>query len=173
MGSGNVYFAHHEGLVVLKFEGEIRYTMGASQGLVISLAAFLDNLMKESEFEDVLIDLSETTSIDSTNLGLLASVSQYTQRDLNKKPTLIATNGDLLELLESVGFAEVFNIVGESKKLDVEFDGVKEVHDQGMGLTPVLLNAHRALMDLNEKNNEMFKDLVQLLQAEADSDQQG
>jgi len=170
MGSGNVFFAHHEGLVVLKFVGEIRYTMGASQGLVISLAEFLDNLLKEGKFEDVLIDLSETTSIDSTNLGLLASVSQFTQEKLDKKPTIIATNDELIELLESIGFEEVFHIVGDSKSPNVELQEVEEVHDQGMGLTKVLLDAHRSLMDLNKHNNEMFKDLVQLLQAEVDSE---
>lgn len=170
MGSGNVFFAHHEGLVVFKFVGEIRYTMGASQGLVISLAEFLDNLLKKSKFEDVLIDLSETTTIDSTNLGLLASVSQFTQKNLNKKPTIIATNDGLLELLESIGFEEVFHIVGDSKSLNIELNEVQEVHDQGMGLTQVLLDAHRALMNLNDKNSDMFKDLVELLQAEVDSE---
>ena len=172
MGSGNVYFAQHEGLVVLKFEGEIRYTMGASQGLVISLAEFLDKLLKRSDFDDVLLDLSETTSIDSTNLGLIASVSQFTQKNLNKKPTIIATNEEILELLESIGFAEVFNIVGDSEKPDVELSEVEEVHDKGMGLSQVLLDSHRVLMDLNEKNNETFKDLVELLQSEVDSEEQ-
>jgi anti-anti-sigma factor len=171
MSSGNIFFAEHEGLVVLKFVGDIRYTMGAARGVVITLSAFLDDLFEKNSFEDVLIDLGETTSIDSTNLGLLAGVSRFTQKSLGKKPTILATSDDLIELLESVGFGEVFTIVRSMDQPDVELDELVEAHDHGMGLTKVLLDAHRSLMEVNEENRETFKDLVQMMEAEVERDE--
>jgi anti-anti-sigma factor len=108
MDAGNVLYANHDGLVVFKFVGEIRYTMGDSYRVSASLDAFLDDLFESKDFENILIDLTETDSIDSTNLGLLAKIAQFTERHYGRKPTIISTNEDINAILDSVGFDQVF-----------------------------------------------------------------
>jgi hypothetical protein len=62
----------------------------------------------------------------------------------------------------------VFDIARGADGPNVELGEVSDDHNLGMGLTQVMLDAHRALMELNEENQEMFRDLVDLMQAEVD-----
>ncbi|NIW77982.1 MAG: anti-sigma factor antagonist, partial [Calditrichae bacterium] len=71
---------------MLKFSGDIRYTMGCS------LDDFLKKLFKRSDFETILIDLTETRSIDSTSLGLLAKIANFMQHQFHQKAPLVSTN---------------------------------------------------------------------------------
>ncbi len=169
MDAGNVLYANHDGLVVFKFVGEIRYTMGDSYRVSASLDAFLDDLFESKDFENILIDLTETESIDSTNLGLLAKIAQFTERHLGRKPTIISTNEDINAILDSVGFDQVFIIVHDPEIPGVELDSLPEKREPDKELARMVLDAHKALIELNDKNRNMFKNVVQLLQSKLDN----
>jgi anti-anti-sigma regulatory factor len=57
-----------------------------------------------------VIDLTETRSIDSTTLGLLAKLSIPVGK-VGLLPTVVTTHEDITRLLQSMGFDQVFNIV--------------------------------------------------------------
>lgn len=164
MQTGNIYYAKHEGLLVLKLVGEIRYTMGESYRISASLDSFLERLFAEKDFENVLIDLTETESIDSTNLGLLAKVAQFTDREFGRRATIVSTNADINTILESVGFDQVFLIIHDPQDPSVELESLPEVREPEKDLALLLLDAHKALIELSEKNREMFRNVVQLLE---------
>jgi anti-anti-sigma factor len=164
MGSGNVFYAKHDGVLVLKFVGEIRYTMGDSYRISASLDQFLERLFEERDFQNIMIDLTETESIDSTNLGLLAKIAQYSEDQLGRKCSIISSNEDINAIIESVGFDQVFLILDESDQPEVELENVPEADAADRELAHMLLDAHRALTSLNDKNKEMFKNVVQLLE---------
>lgn len=164
MDSGNVFYAIHERVLVLKFVGEIRYTMGESYRISASLDSFLDTVFEEGGFDSVLLDLTETSSIDSTNLGLIAKIAQHGEQKLGKKPTIISTNADIDAILDSVGFEQVFNIVHELPETSAELDALPQAEAADRELAQMLLDAHKALTSLNDKNKAMFKNVVQLLE---------
>lgn len=164
MASGNVYYAKHNGVLVLKFVGEIRYTMGDSYRISASLDQFLERLFEQKDVENIVIDLTETESIDSTNLGLLAKIAQFSEDQLGRKCSIISTNEDINAIIESVGFDQVFLILQDSDQPDVELENVPEADAADRELAHMLLDAHRALTSLNDKNKEMFKNVVQLLE---------
>ena len=166
METGNVYYANHDGLVVFKFVGEVRYTMGSSYRISSSLDAYLDRLFESKALNHVLIDLTEALSIDSTNLGLLAKLTQFTQEHFGRKATIFSTNKDVSEILESVGFDQVFNIVHELHDPGVELEQLPEEREPDKALARLVLDAHKALIVLNDKNKDMFKDAVQMLEQE-------
>jgi anti-anti-sigma factor len=168
MDSGNVYFAEHKNLVVLKFVGEIRYSMGNPKWLIGSLSSFLENLFEKKEFENVLLDLREATSIDSTNLGLMAGITKFTQAHFNEQPTILSSNPDINELLESVGFDQVFKICRDPELPSVTLGELPDAGESDKSMPQIMLDAHRDLIALNEKNQEMFKDVVEMMQAEVD-----
>jgi hypothetical protein len=58
-----------------------------------------------------VIDLTETRSIDSTTLGLLAKLSILSRQKVGLLPTVVTTHEDITRLLQSMGFDQVFNIV--------------------------------------------------------------
>ncbi len=164
METGNVYYAKHDGVLVLKFVGEIRYTMGESYRISASLDAFLDKLFEGKDFENVLLDLTETLSIDSTNLGLIAKIGQFTQQQFGRKATILSTNEDIDAILDSVGFDQVFMILHETSETTAELQDLPQAESPDRELAHMILDAHRALTSLNEKNKEMFKNVVQILE---------
>ena len=66
MSTGRIQFAEQDGTFVLKFVGEVRLT------LCSALDATIEKIFTALNFNAIVIDLTETRSIDSTTLGLLA-----------------------------------------------------------------------------------------------------
>ena len=82
MATGNLYCAKHAGGAVPKFVGQIRYTLGDGYRVSSSLESFLDTLFERKDFQAIRIDLTQTTSTDSANLGLLAKVGRFARDEL-------------------------------------------------------------------------------------------
>ena len=159
MTAGKIQFAENEGTYVLKFLGEIRLT------LCSSLESFLDNMFNDPDFSSVIIDLSETSTIDSTSLGILARLSIQAKKRFNLVPILISTQNDITRILLSMGFDSVFVLVREFDDLiklpmnDLPCEDSTEPATQER-----VLNAHKVLMSLNEDNRKAFSELVKQLE---------
>jgi len=164
MGKGEVLYAQHEGLVVLKFVGQIR--LGDSYGASAALNNFLDDLFEKGGFENVLIDLTETESIDSTNLGLLAKVTRHMRENYGRNASIISTNPDITAALDSVGFTAVFDIYKEPLAAHANLEALGEATEPESDFSVMVLAAHRALCELNEKNKETFKNLIEIFEKE-------
>ena len=156
---GRILVADQDGVYLLKFEGDVRVTLCAT------IDHFLDDMFSDPTFQSVIIDLSSTEGIDSTALGLLAKLSMQAQRRRNLLPVLVCSNPNILRVLYSMGFEDVFD-------LRSEFDA------GGAGLGALgydcaseeetrlrVLEAHRTLMALNSTNEARFRDLVATLEA--------
>lgn len=158
MSAGKIQYAEQDGTFVLKFIGEIRLT------LCSALDATIDMIFSAANFSSIAIDLTETQSIDSTTLGLLAKLSILSRRKIGLLPTLVTTNPDITRLLHSMGFDQVFNIIDSPLPIN---DGLRDLPAQDQSEEVVkakVIEAHRILMDLNESNREAFKDLVTALE---------
>jgi len=158
MDNNKVLHACHNDAHVLRFIGNIRYT------LTPSIDRFLERIFTESKPAGFVIDLTETDSIDSTNLGLLARLAMRMQRLDNQRITLVSNRTDINSVLYSMALDEVFDIVEDTC---LETDTAQEVPQQNIDretLTRTLIKTHRALMDLNERNRETFRDVVTALE---------
>ncbi|MCL7463357.1 anti-sigma factor antagonist RssC [Pseudomonas sp. NW5] len=158
MSTGKIQFAEQDGVFVLKFVGEVRLT------LCSALDATIESIFAAEHFVAIVIDLTQATNIDSTTLGLLAKLSILSRQKSGLLPTLVTTNPDIDRLLESMGFEQVFNIVGSPVRCP---DCLCDLPPQDANESTVrhtVLEAHRILMDLNERNREAFRDLVTALE---------
>jgi len=78
--------------------------------------------------------------------------------------TILSDRSDINSVLISMAFDEVFDIVTQAA---LETGAEKELARQGTDketLTRTVLEAHRALMELSERNEEMFRDVVTTLE---------
>ncbi|WP_257287768.1 MULTISPECIES: STAS domain-containing protein [unclassified Endozoicomonas] len=158
MTTGKILFAKNDGTYVLKLVGEVRLTLCSS----------LEQMINEPDFTSVIIDLTDTDTIDSTSLGLLAKLSIQTKKNLGLVPVIISTKDDITRILLSMGFDRVFVIVKELEgyeKLnlnmhDIACDGNLEQPTQ----VRQVLDAHKVLMGLSEENREAFSELVKQLE---------
>ncbi|MEZ4269252.1 MAG: STAS domain-containing protein [Myxococcota bacterium] len=167
---GDIRYAKQDGVCVLKLIGDIRYTTGPAAVISRSLDTFFDKLFATGGFQDVVVDMTETTAIDSTNLGLLARLYTWMEEHGGRKPTLVSTNPDVTRTLESVGFDKVFNVVGERLAATGELTKLPLVEGTQREMLQLILEAHRRLMEMSEDNAEMFAPAVALMDAELHRD---
>jgi len=164
MDKGQVFFAKHDGLAEFKLVGPIR--VGDTYQATAAMDAILDRMFEEGGFDRVLIDLTEATTIDSTNLGLLAKIARYCEERLGNKATIVSTNEDVNEILDNVGFGDVFLIVHEDQSPKAALKTLAEVDDSEKDFARLVLEAHQALVDLNKKNQDMFQNVVDVFERE-------
>lgn len=165
MQSGEYLYSLRDGCCVLKLVGSLTYSASGD------LDNFIEKLFEPSPAPDVIVDLSETKSIDSTNLGLLAKIARASLDQKQRKTILISPKPDINRVLKSVGFDGVFDIVRSSETPGGEMDKIphRDISDQELANT--LLAVHRALMELNETNRAVFKNVVRFLEKEIDGSQ--
>lgn len=157
-GPGKIQFAECEGTFILKFVGEVRLT------LCSALDSTIERIFSAANFVTIAIDLTETSSIDSTTLGLLAKLSILCRQKAGLLPTVVTCCDDINRLLHSMGFDQVFNIVDRPLASP---DALHDLPSQDQSEAVVkarVLEAHRILMGLNESNREAFQDLVSALE---------
>lgn len=160
MLSGRILYAVHDGTYVIKFAGDVRVPLCAS------LEGFLDRMFSDPALQAVLIDLTKTVAIDSTALGLIAKIAVFLRQRLDKKPVILSTNPDVNRILGSMGFDRVFLILEKEPAPDASLDELPFSEPSQQELTRHVIDAHRVLMGLNEKNTATFRDLVAALECE-------
>ena len=161
---GKILFAKQDDVHVLKFIGDVRVTLGPT------ITSFLGKIRDARNLKSIIIDLSESTALDSTTLGLLAKISLQSQKILEVKPTLVSTNEDVNRILHSMGFAQIFVIVDQVMSKCDSLDELPALSVSEYALREQVLEAHRTLMSLNEKNKNTFCDLVDALEEEKHSE---
>eukprot|EP01030_Chromulinospumella_sphaerica_P004863 gene4863-4763_t len=153
-----IQFAEQDGTFVLKFVGEVRLT------LCSALDATIERIFTALNFSAIVIDLTETRSIDSTTLGLLAKLSIQSRQKVGLLPTVVTTHEDITRLLQSMGFDQVFNIVDRPIPCPECLTDLPSQDQSEEVVRLKVLEAHKILMGLNESNREAFHDLVNALE---------
>ena len=158
MDKGRVLHASHDDIHVLRFIGSIRYTLSPS------IERFLDKLFDAGQPSGFAIDLTETDSIDSTNLGLIVGIARRMQAPEPRRVTIVSNREDINAILLSMALDEVFDIVEHTGLQTGEAEEVPQEASDRQALSRTLIAAHRALMEINERNREMFRDVVASLE---------
>ena len=166
MPEGRILHAERDGIHVLRLAGEVRYPLAPA------LDAWLRRLFEGGAApRGFVIDLAETEAIDSTHLGLLARVSKRLRQAGAPRAVIVTGRPDITEVLLSMGFDEEFQLVdAQGRPAAAALGGESETVAEGGGeaddamLADTVLDAHRALIELNERNREQFADVVAALE---------
>lgn len=135
-----------------------------------------DTLVKQitndKNVRDVIIDLCDVKYIDSTNMGIIAEIARFMIDKYNRKPALVSTNDKITVLLENMGFNKILILI---KDIELSGKGMKEVSGEEqdeLEKAQMILEAHRAIMEISEKNKSIFKDVVEILGKQIDAQDQ-
>ena len=71
-------------------------------------------------------------------------------------------------MLHTTGFDDVFHLLEEPLDERRALGELAPVSSDADALRERVIDAHRALMDLNERNRESFRDLVSALEADGE-----
>lgn len=157
MAEGTVYFAQQDGTSVFRFQGAISYTLGNA------LDRFLDDLFARGEFTKILVDLTDTESIDSTGLGLLAKIANFVRRRDGSKPLLFSTQPDINELLRNICLDEAFVLCEQRPDLEPG-QALPAGNPSETEMAQTVLDAHRLLCEMNDSNRAMFQNVVDAME---------
>jgi anti-anti-sigma factor len=161
MDNGKVLHASHDGVEVLRYVGDIRYTLAPSLG------RFLDDLFVRTTPVGFVVDLREAGIVDSTNLGILVRIAKRMEERRGPRVTVISGQEDVDELFGALGLDEVFDVVGGNGDRWGEEREVAGTEASGRDVARTVLAAHRLLMELNERNRDQFRDVVALFEKQA------
>ncbi|MGM0982467.1 MAG: STAS domain-containing protein [Pseudomonadota bacterium] len=157
---GRIKAAFDSGVFVLKLCGDVRLTLCAT------LDRQARQLAETPGLETLIIDLRDTTNVDSTALGFLAKVAMAVQGRVTERPTIIADNPDVQRMLDVMGFSRIFTLVETPITETCELCDLPEIPTDVEETRQRVLEAHRILMRLNEHNRQEFQPLVEMLEAQ-------
>ncbi|MFA6714322.1 MAG: STAS domain-containing protein [Victivallales bacterium] len=159
MDNGKILYSKDDQLYFIKMSGDLRFTLGRE----------FDNLLNiifcDPEVQDVMIDLREAEYLDSTILGLLAKIANFMIKKFQKKALILSVNENINYLLENIGLSDVFTLVKDGDTPE-SLKNLPETDRNGWKEALTILDAHRQLVNMNEKNRAAFKDVVELLEKE-------
>ena len=144
---------------MLKLEGDVRLVM------CTALDEYFERMFAEPDFLSVWVDVTEATGLDSTTLGMLAKLAINTETQFGFKPAIFSCDPSIDRLLPAMGFGQLFEV--RSERCDVECCRdlpARNASEEEVRLK--VIEAHRALMGLNEDNHAAFHSLVMTLEAQ-------
>ncbi len=150
--------AQHDGCYLLKFVGDVRVT------LCKTIDDYIEIMLSDEAFTDVAVDLSEVEGIDSTTLGLLANLSMQVRERLGYRPIVYSPRPGITRLLSSMGFQTIYTITADLPQSKDNLDALPISGITEEGCRERVIEAHRILMDINEKNRAKFQPLISMLE---------
>ena len=117
-----------------------------------------------------MIDLIDVKSIDSTALGLLVKIAMGVDELGLDRPLIISNDSNVNRALVVTGFHQIFHILDRmpASLIDasVMLSELPSSNEANADLCGQVLEAHRILMGLNERNERAFKPVVNALERE-------
>lgn len=162
MDTPKVLYALEDRVCFLRLEGKVRYPQTKGLG------AFAERLFEAGPVDEVVIDLRELKYVDSTNLGELMHVAYLLRKNSGCKPVVISPQPTVSETLGDMGMDKLFRIVREPDDTAPPMEAMPDMDQSCREQTQAVLEAHRRLMSLNERNREVFRDVVEGLERELD-----
>ena len=158
MRDGKIFYSIVDNACVLKLVGAIMYNIGPG------FDRFIEDVIHKSDIDAFTIDLTETSYIDSTNLGLLAKLPKYSSHHVSTPPVMISNQDSINEVLDNVGFTKIFTIVNCYDEDLPTLQEIPRTETNERSLSQTVLKAHRELVDLNKPNKDRFTDVVEYLE---------
>jgi len=157
MNAGKILAADYKHMALLKFVGEVRVVMSST------LDNYCNNLYRRGILDAMVVDMSETRSIDSTALGMLAKMSIQLRNRFNVMPTIVSPNPDITRILRSMSFDVICSIVSSLPKQQTQYSELKMQMESEATVRDKVIDAHLTLMAMSEQNRLEFQDLVSAL----------
>ena len=159
---GKILIGEFDHAYLVKFRGYIRLTLCASLG------RYLERIFdRDSQPDQVLIDLSDATGLDSTTLGLIARLALHCQEQFHFKPMVFCDRPDLLRELQTMALDEFLDVVPCAAPQPPGLAELPPVDAPAVELKRRVIDAHKVLASINPEREKEFLDLVRAIEQDA------
>lgn len=158
MQSNTIAYAIQNNTYVLKMMGELRFSFAPSINEALKV------INENKNIQEVIIDLTQTRSIDSTIIGTLLNFflkEEVWSRFMTNPPRMVTRNPDVMKALMSIGLDMFFPISQDEPKLKnvaLTFTEVSKISQDKNELEEYVKASHRTLSKLNPRSD--FNDIV-------------
>jgi len=162
INTGQIYYAVTGNRAFLKLVGVIRHPLSKRLSLAVG------RMFTRTRVQGVVVDLQEAEYIDSTCMGLLARVATRSLELAGERPMIVSVHPEVNRVLRSMGFDRVFVLVENPLAPTAALADAADL--AGISTRPdprVVLDAHRALCEINGKNRHLFQNVIEQLESEA------
>lgn len=158
MADGRILAANHNGVYVIRFEGDVRLT------LCTTIDDYFERMFEDPAFTSVWVDLCNAEGLDSTTLGLLAKLALTVKQRFGFQPAIFSCDPGINRLLKSMGFQRLFELREELCGDEDEATAIPVVEGSEAVVKEKVIEAHKVLMELSPENRARFKDLLAVLE---------
>ena len=159
MNDNSFYVGDYNQNLYLKISGEI------TMYNVYPLKNFLESL-NFSNCKHIIFDFQNTRHLDSTSLGTIAATGLKYLKSCNKKLTFINVSKELESNLINLGFKPIAEM-GKEVGMEITEESLIPLPGKKEKISgKEILEAHKSLANLNEKNRAIFKNVIELLEKE-------
>lgn len=110
--------------------------------------------------EELSIDLSECTAMDSTFMGVLSMIGLKSRRS-SGSVTIACAADNLKALLKGLGVAKLFNYVDHITEVDPCCEVCESEPVTLMDRAETVLEAHQKLVEADDANAEKFAEVIE------------
>lgn len=160
MKENKILFGEYENYLFFKLVGE------TTMRNVFSLKKTIKDI-DIFQFDYVIIDFSQSIYLDSTSLGIIASLGMKLNKHFGEKRIVfLGFSEELKENFFTFGFDRIV-ITDLELDLQIESQSLVELKSGGSDFGGSdLLEAHKSLVKLEPKNEKIFKNVIQLMESE-------
>jgi len=120
-----------------------------------------------------ILDLHDCSTMDSTFMGVLASIGLRQKRDGNAQMAIVNANEQSTRLLQTLGLSHFINVRREGQTPDAAFSAADfqcvGQHDVSkMERIIHMIEAHQNLCDVDNSNNVRFESVLKYLHESLD-----
>lgn len=164
MHSGKVLAGCVSQVFHLRFTGDVRLPW------CVTLENYCNYVLQNEQVRSLVVDLSSAANLDSTTLGILAKIGQSARRRLGSKPDIYLSDSSIHRLLVSMGFEALFAMHMSAPPSRPELPVLPLGESEESAVQDSVIDAHRALMDMNQHNTRQFENLVETLERARDGE---
>ena len=124
-----------------------------------NLSDFID--LNFDEIIDLSFEMSETTYMDSTFLGMIAKIAIELKTKKNKKLVVLNPSQEAKGFLKQTGITKFIDIINEEEIKSESLKSISlETNDNMNDKSRYILEMHEVLMNLNDENKKVFQSVV-------------
>lgn len=153
MSSAHIYYSDQDGIHQFKLCGRLQFILGSA------FEQALNALRRAHTVNEIVIDLTEAESIDSTMLGMIGQLGVNQQT----KAKIMVASDDIYQALKQVGFDRFFIIVfnrDHNGKAQAEFTEFKPIREAKKTLENRVRVSHEWLSQIDATNAKAFKPVL-------------
>ena len=123
------------------------------------------NQMVEQGKKSFVVDFRDCTSMDSTFLGILVGLALELRKHKEKgQLTLVNLMGRNLETVQNLGIHKIATVSSGVISNPKQLENLNSDPSNIETTTEIVYQAHKTLLELNEKNSRIFSDVVHYLE---------